>query len=157
MADRATAARADFRTGLGYELVLLMRAHRNAVAARLGDVGLHVGQEMLLARLWQEDGRSQVELARDMGVEPPTVAKAVARLERGGMLERRADGVDRRVTRVWLTDAGRALREPVVELWRDVERQMFTGIEDDELETVRAVARRMAANLAGISARAPDC
>jgi DNA-binding MarR family transcriptional regulator len=140
-------ASADFRASLGYELVLLMRTHRNVVAARLSELGLHVGQEMLLARLWSSDGRSQVELARELGVEAPTVAKAVARLERAGLLTRRPDDVDRRVTRVWLSDAGRELQRPVNELWREVEDHMLAGLDDEELSTVRASVRAMATNL----------
>jgi DNA-binding MarR family transcriptional regulator len=128
---------------------MVMRAHRNAVAARLAEIGLHVGQEMLLLRLWDADGRSQVDLARDMGVEPPTVAKAVGRLERAGLLERRPDPADRRVTRIWLTEAGRALREPVARRWAEVEEMMFAEVGDAEIGQLREVVRRMARNLSG--------
>jgi len=150
-------AGSDLRDGPSYELVMLLRAHRNVVAAALAEIGLHVGQEMLLLRLWDEDGRSQADLARDMGVEPPTVAKAVARLERTGMVERRADEADRRVSRVWLTESGRSLQGPVLQRWRSIEERMLAGVSAGDVERLRGAVARMSANLAELPVEAPEC
>jgi DNA-binding MarR family transcriptional regulator len=45
-------------------------------------------------------------LAERERISPPSVTKIVAKLEAEGLLERRVDGRDRRITRVTLTAAG---------------------------------------------------
>jgi DNA-binding MarR family transcriptional regulator len=47
------------------------------------------------------------ELAAAEQVQPPTVTRLVASLERAGLVAREIDGVDRRVVRVRITAEGR--------------------------------------------------
>ena len=75
--------------------------------------GLHVGQDHLLAALWARDGSTPGELSAALHVTTPTVVKAADRMTAAGLLTRRRDDQDNRLVRLWLTDAGRALREPV--------------------------------------------
>jgi DNA-binding MarR family transcriptional regulator len=49
------------------------------------------------------------DLAAAERVQPPTITAAVDRLERNDLVARRRDAEDRRVIRVEITDAGRAL------------------------------------------------
>lgn len=114
-----------------------MGRHKAMVAAELERHGLHLGQELYLAQLWREDGLSSAELAARTGVSPPAVTKVVTGLERSGLVRRERDPADARLVRVWLTDAGRALREPVTELWYAAERDFWSGLSNEE----RAVAR----------------
>jgi DNA-binding MarR family transcriptional regulator len=51
------------------------------------------------------------ELAEVEAVQPPTITAAVDRLENEGFVQRRRDPVDRRVTHVQVTAAGRRLLE----------------------------------------------
>ena len=67
----------------------------------------HPGQVMCLRLLSVEDGVTQRDLARMLHVAPPTVSKMLSAMEKGGLVERRPDEADQRLTRVHLTDAGR--------------------------------------------------
>lgn len=49
------------------------------------------------------------ELANVERIAPPTMTRIVARLEERGWLQRNVDSSDRRVTRVAVSDSGRAL------------------------------------------------
>src|SRR5262245_53911268 len=102
---------------LTYALIKVVKTQRNQFAAAMAPLGLHVGQEQLLNQLWREDGLTQSELIGRLGVEPPTVTKTLQRLERAGLVYRAPDPDRPRVGRVYLTDAGKALREPVEEIW----------------------------------------
>src|SRR5690242_7446781 len=55
--------------GLAYRMVALAKVHRDFVARRLSDLGLYVGQELLLARMWEQDGLPQSELVSRLQVE----------------------------------------------------------------------------------------
>ena len=75
--------------------------------------GLRLGQNQMLAALWEHDGRTPGEVAAAVHVTTPTVVKMADRMTAAGLLERRRDERDNRLVRLWLTDRGRALREPV--------------------------------------------
>ncbi|RVX45402.1 DNA-binding MarR family transcriptional regulator [Nonomuraea polychroma] len=126
---------------LSYALIKLMKAQRNQLAAALAPLGLHVGQEMLLNQLWREDGLTQGELIARLGVEPPTVTKTLQRLERAGFVYRAPDPGRPRVGRVHLTDAGKALREPVEEIWNRLDEDLQRGLGDAERDLLARLVR----------------
>jgi MarR family transcriptional regulator, organic hydroperoxide resistance regulator len=104
-----------------YMFVLLAKRLRLEFESRLAPLGIHAGQDRLLQELWREDGITQRQLIERLSVEPPTVTGIVQRLEREGLLTREPDSDNRRVQRVYLTEAGRKLEEPVRRVWREVE------------------------------------
>ncbi|MDT4906273.1 MAG: MarR family transcriptional regulator, organic hydroperoxide resistance regulator [Pseudonocardiales bacterium] len=86
---------------------------RAAADAAMRRHGLHLGQNLLLAMLWEQDGQTPGELAAAAAVTTPTVVKMATRMAVAGLLTRRRDERDNRLVRLWLTDAGRALHEPI--------------------------------------------
>ncbi len=88
-----------------------MRLHRQFMVRRLGDSDVHPGQGICLNVLARHDGTAQRDLAEAMHVAPPTLSRMLRSMEASGLVERRADESDQRLTRVFLSDAGRALAE----------------------------------------------
>jgi MarR family transcriptional regulator, organic hydroperoxide resistance regulator len=105
---------------LNFRLFKLMKGARHVIWPVLAEHGLHPGQDLYLSQLWRSDGQTQSELATNLGIEPPTVTRATQRLERAGFV-RREPGRSRG-RRVFLTEAGRAVREPVERAWQDADR-----------------------------------
>jgi MarR family transcriptional regulator, organic hydroperoxide resistance regulator len=122
-----------------YQLIRVLWRYKALIADGLGRHGLHLGQEFYLAQLWREDGVTSTDLAARTGVSAPAVTKVVGGLERSGLVRRQRDPADARLVRVWLTEAGRALREPVTGVWYECERRFWNGLADDDQARVRAV------------------
>src|SRR5579859_6878746 len=99
---------------VGYLLVQVMKAHRKFAETGLNDFELHVGQELILFQLDGQDGMTQSELADALCVELPTASKVLQRMETAGLIERRHDASDARVSRVYLTPKSRQLIEPLL-------------------------------------------
>ena len=131
----------------GYLLARVCKAHRGGVGATLAELGLHVGQEMVLSHLWRQDGLAPSELAERLGVEPPTVTNTLSRMEKAGLLERCRDPGDARCTRVYLTEKGRELREPVQRRWEAVQKRAFAGISAEEEALLRDLLVKIHGNL----------
>ena len=72
-----------------------------------GDESLEHGQADTLEVLSRRDTWRMSELAEALRVEPSTATRAVQRLERTGLAERRASTADGRVVEVTLTPKGR--------------------------------------------------
>lgn len=128
---------------IGYQLVRAAKAHRQRLGPVLEELGLHVGQELVLVALADSDGLHQSALAERLGVEPPTVTKTLRKLEDSGLVERFDDPDDGRAQRVVLTDRGDDLVEDVVAGWTSVEEPMVAGFTDEE----RLLLRRMLLSL----------
>src|SRR5215204_4448171 len=111
----------QIKEGASFTLAKVCKAHRANVGALLAGHGLHVGQEMVLMELWQEDGLRGGDLAIRLGVEPPTVTKMLRRLEACGLVQRSQDPADARSFRVHLTESGRALEESIARCWAQTE------------------------------------
>jgi len=133
---------------LNYAIIRVARRHRYEAGQLLGELGLHPGQEGVLHLLWQRDGRSQVELAEALGVEPPTLHRTLVSLEGAGFLRRVPSSTDRRVNRVELTDAGRALHPRLLVAWDELARRTTGRLTRDELRTLHRLLLRVADNLA---------
>ena len=133
---------------IGYTLVGICRAHRNRASEALARVGLFVGQEWILFRLREREGLTQSELAEACAVEGPTMSKALQRMEKAGLVARREDAADARVSRVYLTDRGRAVCEAVDEIWADLERRTCADLSEVERALLRRLLLRVERNLA---------
>ncbi|APR88074.1 Transcriptional regulator, MarR family protein [Minicystis rosea] len=104
--------------------------------------GLHLGQNVLLAALWQRDGSTPGEIAAELNVATPTVVKMATRMSQTGVLTRRRDEHDQRLVRLWLTPAGRALQAPIEAERRWIEEQVTADLTETEREhLLRALAK----------------
>lgn len=88
-----------------------MMLHRRLLMATFAEEQMHPAQAGCLQALAHRDGLSQSDLAEMLHVSRPTVTTMLQRMETGGTIERRPDEADSRITRVYLTEAGRALAE----------------------------------------------
>jgi len=122
--------------------LLRIRAH-----TLLGEIGLYRGQQFVLGALWEQEGISQSELAQQLHVQPATITNALQRMERAGLVERRQDTQDLRVSRVYLTDAGRNIRGAVDEIWAELEEQAFAGLSPGEVAVLRRLLAQVYDNL----------
>lgn len=132
---------------VSYALAQACKAHRNLIAAALDDLGLYPGQELILMLLWEREGLTHSELVELCRVEAPTVSRSLQRMEGLGVIVRRPDDRDARVSRVYLTDRGRELREPVELAWQQLEERSVAGLTLEERLLLRRLLVSLRANL----------
>ena len=113
---------ADTATPLGFALGAATRKLAKFYASALADGPVTPSQLALLRQLWREDGQQLRLLGQRAQLDATSATWLVDQLEAGGFLERRRTDADRRVVRVWLTEAGRRLRttlEPEIARWEE--------------------------------------
>ena len=126
---------------LSYRLLKAMKATRPSIWPVLAQLGLHPGQDLLLSELWREDGISQAELVARLGVEAPTVSKALQRLERAGYVRREAGTGRQRL--VLLTDEGQRLREPVERAWQQADEDVAAKLGPEDRGRLAELLERL--------------
>jgi DNA-binding MarR family transcriptional regulator len=111
-----------------------MKVLRAVAEAAMQRHGLHLGQDHLLAVLWERDGSTPGEVAAAVNVTTPAVVKMASRMAEAGLLTRRRDDRDNRLVRLWLTDVGRALQEPIEAERRLMEEKITAELTETERE-----------------------
>jgi DNA-binding MarR family transcriptional regulator len=119
------------------------KALRGVVETAMRRHGLHAGQDLVLALLWERDGRTPGELAAALHVTTPTVVKAANRMTAAGLLTRRRDDRDNRLVGLWLTDAGRALQGPIEAERRRIEQTVTADLSEAEREQLMSALIRV--------------
>lgn len=120
-----------------------------ATAAAFARHGVHEGQQFVLRCLWQEDGLSPGEIARQLNLATPTVTRAATRMETAGLLRREPHPHDGRMIRLLLTDRGRSLEKDVDAEIAGVTERALAGLSPADRDTLARALVAIRRNLTG--------
>jgi DNA-binding MarR family transcriptional regulator len=146
--DPAEDPFADPRQSIGYLARICFRSFSRALEKRTAPYGVSSGQWRFLRVLWQEDGLTQRELSRRVGMREPTTVVALRKLEQGGLVRRETSTEDRRKIHVFLTEAARALQGVLSPYVAEVNAIATTGLTATEIQTLKRLMEKVAGNLA---------
>jgi MarR family transcriptional regulator for hemolysin len=118
-----------------------------AFNAALAEAGGSLPIWLILTALRREQWRTQLELARSLGIEGPTLTRHLDGMERAGLVQRRRDPDDRRAVQVELTDGGRALHGRLRANVIRFDEQLRAGLGADEIDQLRATLARLEHNV----------
>lgn len=135
---------------LDFLLSQVCRLHYVRAQGLLDAIGIYRGQPPVLYVLHEQEGLTQSDLAARLEVAPATVTKMLQRLERAGFVQRHTDSEDQRVSRVFLTDAGRAIQGEVVAALGRLAAETFDGFTIEERVVLRRLMIDMRENLSGV-------
>ncbi len=115
-------------------LLVIKLAHTMALEMerRLKAYEVTMPQWTILKQLWQQEGRSQVELQELLGLDKATITGLVQRMTSLGLIQRSPDPNDKRVQRVFLTERGRALEPITSSIVEEVNASTLAGFSEDE-------------------------
>ena len=120
---------------------------RRQYSEMLRELDLHVGQDNLLCKLWTANEITQMQLTELLNCEPSTVTNMVKTLEKKGFVYRKKDPVDGRVSRVYLTEKGLAVREPITQIWRKQQDKLLKGLTAENRVLLNEFLQQMEKNL----------
>ncbi len=132
---------------LDFLLAQVSHLHHYRAFSLFESLGLYRGQPPVLRALWEQEGLTHKELADRLRITQATITRMLQRMERAGFVQRRPDETDQRISRVYLTDAGRAVQARVHEVVRQMEDETFAGFSTEERAVLESYLRRVRANL----------
>ncbi len=132
---------------MSYAIARAAKLHRQRAEELLVEIGLHVGQEMLLNTLWSEGELSQTELSNRLGIQPATLTVALKRLEKSGLVVRSRDPNDQRVSRVQPSFKSTELRVGVHGAWSRLEEATIVNLSVDEQSTLADLLNKVSDGL----------
>jgi DNA-binding MarR family transcriptional regulator len=125
----------DLKRSLIAQLVESSRLLRNYIDNRAKERGTTRAQWIVLFRLRQQEGLSQVDLADVLELQPISLVRLLDRLVEHGLLERRPDPKDRRANRLFLTGSGRRLVDDLDSLRDAIASDVLRDIPDEAIQT----------------------
>ena len=102
----------------------------------------------LLANLEHGDGQTLAALSRRMLVTAGNLTGLVDRAERDGVVERRPDPTDRRLSRVFLTAKGRDLVQALIPVHAAHVSELLSSLDAAERRDLRRLLGRLRSSLA---------
>ena len=138
---------------LPYRLSVLANRASRALARRYRErFDLTIPEWRVMAVLGWKEELSAGEIAERTAMDKVKVSRAIAALERRGLLARRRDPRDRRVSRHRLTPAGRAVCGQVARLAGRFEDRLLEVLSEEERELLFALLDRLEARLGVLAA-----
>jgi MarR family transcriptional regulator, transcriptional regulator for hemolysin len=141
----------DLKRQLIAQLVESSRILRNYIEQRAKSRGTTRAQWIVLFRLRQQEGLSQVDLADVLELQPISLVRLLDRLVEHGLLERRQDPKDRRANRLFLTESGRQLVDDLDSLRDSIATDVLQDIPTDAIETSLQTLRDVKERIKGLA------
>ncbi len=137
----------DLKKQLITQLVESSRLLRNYIDHRAKGRGTTRAQWIVLFRLREQEGLSQVDLADVLELQPISLVRLLDRLVEHGLVERQHDPRDRRANRLFLTASGRQLADDLDSLRESIATDVLQDISvaaiETSIETLRDVKNRI--------------
>ena len=137
----------DPKNSVGYLLRFAFRSYSRSLERRTLPFGVSSGKWRFLRVLWTEDGLTQIELSRRVGMREPTTVAAVNGLERAGLVRRRKSSTDRRKIHIHLTSRAKRLKSKLLPFVAEVNALGLKGLSTQEAKSLRRALLRIMENL----------
>jgi MarR family transcriptional regulator for hemolysin len=135
---------------LTIRLVLAGRRWRALLDERLRPTGQSAARmEAMAAILHMPEPRPQVDIARRLRIEGPTLTRMLDALEKDGMVERLHDPADRRTKQLRVTEDGERALEQIFDIADGLRSHILEGFSDSEIEVVNRLLLRLMERLDG--------
>lgn len=124
------------------------RLHHRLLDKNVSLVGLHRCQHsVLLYLLHSKKANTQKELATAFDISSAAMTKVLKRLEEDGFISRNAQKNDLRCLTITLTEKGKNILKRSRLLVEEVDKNMFNGFSEDELNSFYECLNKIYLNL----------
>jgi MarR family transcriptional regulator, transcriptional regulator for hemolysin len=138
----------DFQNNLGFTVNKTAKAFLKALDSELREkVGITVGQWKVMVMLVNQDGLTQKEIAKRLGLEGPTLIPIIDKMEKDGLVVRKVDPLDRRNNRIYRTNKADRLWNEMVNCALKIRQISLKNIPKDDIDIAKNVLENIHQNL----------
>lgn len=113
--------------------------------------GLTVSEWRTMAVLGSHQSLSPSDIVERSSIDKVNVSRAIKGLQERGYLDRRVDPVDGRRAQLTLSDEGRSAFETLVPKVRELEKQLLSGLSEDDQDRLMAMMAQVRTNAENLS------
>ncbi|XCW74180.1 transcriptional regulator SlyA [Kosakonia cowanii] len=97
--------------------------------------------------------QSQIQLAKAIGIEQPSLVRTLDQLEEKGLISRQTCASDRRAKRIKLTDKASPIIDQMETVIRKTRGEILSGFSAEELEMLIKMIARLEQNITELQSR----
>ena len=101
----------------------------------------------ILVVLWNHEGLTQKELAKQLIKDQTNIARMLVKLEKKDFIHREPHETDGRALRVFLTQKGQDMKDDILKPSKIAFEQTIKGLSDDEVNIFRNIIKKITANI----------
>ena len=136
----------EIKQTVSFSLSSISVSYRNLLESLMDEIGLHGGQVFVLNELWENDGQSQADIMKSLGVSAPTITKMISSLVSSSFIQTKKCKNDARITRVYLTKKGKVIEPLVLSQWAKLEEIALKDFSDTEKVLVSLLLEKLKTN-----------
>ncbi len=137
----------DLNDSIGMLIVLASKSQERLAELEIKkQLGLTPAHWKVILALNITDGLTQKELADKIYVDGSTLVPVIDKMEKNGLVERRADPKDRRMNRVFLTKKSESTVDSIILIVLQLRKMIFRGISTDQLNSTKKILATMIQN-----------
>jgi MarR family transcriptional regulator, organic hydroperoxide resistance regulator len=114
---------------------------------RLDPFGLTPFHWVVLCCLWEENGLPTSSIGEKLQQVGGTLTGVLDRMEERGLIRRERDRQDRRIWRIWLTEAGKQLQQTLPNIALEVREATLDSIAEPDRQLLSKIVDQAIANL----------
>lgn len=135
-------------TPLGSDLVRLVRIWRALIDHRLKPLKLTQTHWITLHNIHQlPPEQSQIQLAKAIGIEQPSLVRTLDQLEEKGLVIRHICMNDRRAKRITLTNTAQPIINQVNHVITVTKKEIFKGINHEDIQHLNKIILKLEKNI----------
>ncbi|SBL43042.1 MarR family transcriptional regulator [Klebsiella oxytoca] len=139
---------------LGSDLARLVRVWRALIDHRLKPLELTQTHWVTLHNIHQlPPEQSQIQQAKAIGIEQPSLVRTLDQLEEKGLISRQTCANDRRAKRIKLTEKAEPLINEMEEVIGKTRDEILAGVSKEEVETLLNLIRKLEHNILDLQAK----
>lgn len=139
---------------LGSDLARLVRIWRALIDHRLKPLGLTQTHWVTLHNIHQlPPDQSQIQLAKAIGIEQPSLVRTLDQLENKGLIARRTCENDRRAKRIALTEDAEPLIQEMEAVISHTRGDILAGISTEEMDVLSEIIQKLEQNIISLQSR----
>lgn len=135
-------------SSLGSDLARLVRVWRALIDHRLKPLELTQTHWITLHNICQlPPEQSQIQLAKAIGIEQPSLVRTLDQLEEKGLITRHTCVNDRRAKRIKLTEFAEPIIREVNNVIHNTRDEILQGISKDEIQLLSTIITKLEKNI----------
>ncbi|OAT78041.1 transcriptional regulator SlyA [Mangrovibacter phragmitis] len=139
---------------LGSDLARLVRVWRALIDLRLKPLELTQTHWVTLHNIHQlPPEQSQIQLAKAIGIEQPSLVRTLDQLEQKGLISRHTCANDRRAKRIKLTDKAQPIIEQMEQVISRTRGEILGGVSQQEIDILISLIGRLERNILDLQAK----
>lgn len=129
---------------INYLLTTAQHAVFQYLNLKLSEYDITPSQYGVLSCLWQKEYATSKQISEILCLELSTISGVLDRMQKKNLVDKVVNKDDRREVRIYVTQKGKLLQEPIQRIIEEVNQEVLKGFDEKEISNLKEMLRMIA-------------